>query len=423
MDDIHELRQQYRTLLDDMEALSAAAEAEDRDFTDEERARYEGMERDLGTLRGRITRLENLRAARDAAPNPAPSDTRSAPRGEIRDVTPGAEEFRSLAEFVQVVTLNPRDVRLREQYQEARALEMGVPASGGYLVPEQFMTDVLEFTARSAVVRPRATVIPAGDSPDAAVNIPILDQSGANGVYGGVDVAWIAEGAAKPETSFGLDQLALTPYEVAAHIKVTDKALRNAPLLETLVRRLLTFGINAAEDVAFIQGDGVGKPTGYVGHASNVLVNRVTADTVTYADLVEMLSRMVFGGNPVWVVSQRVLPKLMLMEDTAGQLIWQPSARDGVPGSIFGYDVVVTNRAPALGDQGDVSFVDLSYYVIKDGTGLMIAASEHVEFLNNRTVIKAFKLVDGKPWPQSPLTDENGELVSPFVVLDVPAAP
>jgi len=44
-----------------------------------------------------------------------------------------------------------------------------------------------------------------------------------------------------------------------------------------------------------------------------------------------------------------------------------------------------------------------------------------VHFTQNKTVIKAFWLVDGQPWLAGPITQEGGYQVSPFVALDVPA--
>lgn len=421
MEDIHKLRAEHRGKLEEMEALIDTAEAEDRDFTDEEQAEYEQRKAEAENLKRRIERLEEFRARLAGAPEPTKPEVREQPKVEARDFD--ATDFKNLAEFTRSIVFNPRDQRLHGLHVEARDdLEMGTPGQGGYLVPTQFMDDLMQFAARGSVIRPRATVIAPGGAPDAAVQIPVLNQSGSNGVYAGVQVAWIDEGGDKPETNPTFDQIELEPNEVAAHTVLTDKVIRNAPELEMIVRNLLTGGIAAAEDVAFISGDGDGKPTGFIGHSSNITVNRAGADAVSYIDLVEMYSRMYLGGNPVWLVTQRILPALMQMEDTQGGLIWQPgNARDGVPNTLFGYPVVVSNRMPALGDEGDVVFADLDYYLIKDGSPLAIAASEHVHFTSNRTVIKAFKLTDGRPWPNSPLEDENGEQVSPFVVLDVPS--
>ena len=73
---------------------------------------------------------------------------------------------------------------------------------------------------------------------------------------------------------------------------------------------------------------------------------------------------------------------------------------------------------PALGSEGDLCLCDFSYYLIKDGSGPYVAASEHVYFKNNKTVIKAFWNVDGQAWMKEPLTLEDGSTqVSPFVFL------
>ena len=70
---------------------------------------------------------------------------------------------------------------------------------------------------------------------------------------------------------------------------------------------------------------------------------------------------------------------------------------------------------------GDLILADWGYYLVKDGSGPFVAASEHVLFTSNKTIIKIFWNVDGAPWLQAPIAEENGYQVSPFVALDVPA--
>jgi HK97 family phage major capsid protein len=79
------------------------------------------------------------------------------------------------------------------------------------------------------------------------------------------------------------------------------------------------------------------------------------------------------------------------------------------------------NRSVGLGSKGDIVLADWFYYVIKDGSGPFVAASEHVLFRQNKTVVKIFWNVDGAPWLTAPIKEENGYEVSPFVGLDVPA--
>ena len=296
---------------------------------------------------------------------------------------------------------------------------------GGFLVPTQFRQEIMRVQPQDALVRPRANVIPAGSPPDAALTIPALDQTGAgpNNVFGGVQVQWIEEGGDKPETNVNLRSITLEPKEVAGTIVVTDKMLRNWTAAGAFLEGLLRDAVTQAEDYAFLRGDGVGKPLGAVNSGAMLYVNRRGAGQIQYLDLVDMVSHLLMRGgtSPVWSMPQGALPQIAILQDPEGRYIWKPDARDGFAGTLMGYPVRWNNRSPVLGTKGDVTLVDWSQYLIKDGSGPFVAASEHVLFRQNKTVIKIFWNVDGKPWLTAPIREENGWQVSPFIGLTVPA--
>ncbi len=326
-------------------------------------------------------------------------------------------EWRSLGEFVSTIYTNPNDKRLRGREVELRQpppQEMDTGAAGGFLVPEQFSSDLLTVQPDEAVVRPRATVFPGGG--DADFHIPALQYSGEN-MYAGAEVDWIDEGEAKPETDVTFKRVTLHPFELAAHVRITDKLMRNAPAIEQIVRTQLRGALIDAEEEAFLvnAGAAANAPNPIIGAGATVVTARAAGNQVQYVDLVGMYSRF-RGRRGVWIVSRAVIPELMQLQDGAGGLVWMPNARDGSPGSLLGMPVLYSDHSPDLGDQGDVVLADLSYYLIKDGIGVSMAISPHVHFVNNITVIKAFKTVDGTPWltgvlPTTPTT-------SPFVALD-----
>jgi HK97 family phage major capsid protein len=252
--------------------------------------------------------------------------------------------------------------------------------------------------------------------------MPALDQGSAENMFGGVEVNWIGEGTTKPTTDAKIKQINLTPHEVAAKVILTDKLLRNWQAAGTLVSELLRKAMAAAEDYAFLRGDGVAKPKGVIGGSSTISVNRQTAATVAYADIVGMEAKLIADAMPVWVASRAVAAQLRLMEDSEGHLIWTQGAVAGQPSTLLGYPVVFSTRLPALGSKGDLTLADFRYYLIKDGSGPFVAASEHRYFEDNKTVIKAFWNVDGQCWLNEPVTEEDGEEYSPFVQLDVVAS-
>lgn len=329
--------------------------------------------------------------------------------------------FRSLGEFVYSAVFNTNDPRLvrdilPEEYRADPPMTVSNPSSLGYLVPVVYMEKVMTVTPQDAIVRPRATVIPADPAfPDASIRMPALDYS-AN-MYGGAIVNWIDEAVEKPQTAISVNQISLTPYEVAAYMAASDKLLRNSGAAEILLTVNLRGALLASEDKKCFTGLGVGTPTGLIGHPGTVVVPRGITGHIDYADVVNMYVRLEAENNAVWTFSPMALVDLMTMQNPLGQYIWQPNPQISPWGTLLGIPLVRNQRQPGLGVEGDLCLCDFSDYLIKDGFGITVAKSEHVYFLNNETAIKAFRLVDGSPWLATPLTLEDGTTASPFVVL------
>jgi HK97 family phage major capsid protein len=243
-------------------------------------------------------------------------------------------------------------------------------------------------------------------------------------MYGGVQVDWIAEGVPKPETQGKLRETKWSPKEVAAKIVVTDKLLRNWAAASSFIERMLRGALLAAEDVAFLKGVGENRPKGVLASDALKKVHRAQANKIAYVDLVNMEGELHDDAGAVWIVNPRAIPQLRQMKDDSGRFIWigdRPVSEDpGGVSTLLGRPVLKNYRSPALGTLGDVVLLVPSYYVIKDGVDVTIAASEHVLFDQNKTVVKAFKTVDGAPWLDGPIAQEDGTTYSPFVALDVP---
>lgn len=422
-------------LVADMRGMLEASETENRDLTAEEVAAYDALKAEKAALDKRIERVEELEASTAALSTVRPAAARG--QGVERPRGPEtAREFENLGEFMHAVRFRPDDQRLRyvdanpaaldPETGELRAeMRMDNETSGGFMVPPQLRSTIMAVQAQDALVRPRAQVIPAGSPPDAGITMPALDQTGASpgNMYGGVTVNWIGEGEEKPETDADLRSVTLTPHEVAGLVTVTDKLLRNWQAAGTFLEGLLRGAVNAAEDYSFLQGSGVHRPLGVINAGATKFINRAVSNQIAYADILNMVARLLMRGgtSPVWSMPQSALVQIATMTDPEGHYIWKPDARDGFAGTLAGYPVRWNNRAPALGSKGDVILADWSHYLVKDGSGPFVAASEHVKFTSNKTVIKIFWNVDGAPWLTAPIAEENGYEVSPFVGLDVPA--
>jgi len=103
-------------------------------------------------------------------------------------------------------------------------MSMGTGSDGGFAVPEMYLTDVKMLSPEQGIVRPRASVIPAGEIPDTTLNLPVLNQ-GANGVYGGVQVQWTSEEDDKPNTQHTLKEQSITPRDETTPVDWTHNVL------------------------------------------------------------------------------------------------------------------------------------------------------------------------------------------------------
>jgi HK97 family phage major capsid protein len=126
-------------------------------------------------------------------------------------------------------------------------------------------------------------------------------------------------------------------------------------------------------------------------------------------------------GSAVWVVSPNTFAELATMAlsvGTGGGPIWLNNGVQGPPATILGRPVVISEKVSALGNEGDVNFIDFSYYLVGDRQAMTVSSSEHFRFQNGETSFKFVERLDGRPWLQSALTPRNGgDTLTPFVSL------
>jgi len=326
--------------------------------------------------------------------------------------------FKSFGEYLQSA------VRKDEKWSEycEKVLSMDSDTAGGYLVPEEFIPEIQKVASEDGIVRPLATVLPAGaEHPDAEVNIPVLDQAGSTGkaMFAGVDYCWTDEAGSKVDTEPKLDSVKLAPYEYSASTVITDKLLRNANIVEALVKATYSRAQVAFEDYYFLRGTGIGQPLGVLNSPAYLTMARAGLGAIAYADVLDLRTQLIPGANPVWVISQSAYADIVTLADGAGHSIFiGGDITKSVPDRLLGFPIKWTYRVPAVGTVGDISLCDFSYYLIKDGFGPAFDTSKHVYFQTNKTMLKMFANVDGQPWlTDTILAEDEATEISPFLGL------
>jgi HK97 family phage major capsid protein len=325
-----------------------------------------------------------------------------------------AGAFKNIGEFMQMVSTNPN---------ELKAMGINSGEDGGFAVPDEFRTSILNVPPYEAIVRPRATVLPPGDNPDSKLEIPALRQ-GATGILAGFSFTAVAEGTAGTAISPKLDLVTLEPQRMSGYVVVANSLLRNATAMSAFIESEFRRSKAALEDYWFIQGNGGGTyPLGFLNSPAALSVTRGTASTIAFADVANMLAKSIAINTGIWICSQSALPQIIQLKDSVGNAIFISSGNAGavpsLPATLFGRPIYFTFRQPALGTKGDLMFVDPSYYLIKDGSGPYVQASEHVAFTSDQTYIKMTFFLDAQPWVKTAVVMDDGTTTaSPYVILN-----
>jgi HK97 family phage major capsid protein len=344
------------------------------------------------------------------------------------------QDFSNPVEFFQATwfraeTLpNYKDLAAkRAKYNEiVNAYGSTVPSDGGFLIPEILRSEIMSLVLEEALVRPLATVIPMDSL---KVPIPAVDEtSRVNNIYGGMQFYWTAEGGAGVDSSAKFSQVTLDAKKLFGFSGIPNELLRDAPAFLAWFSTKFPAGIAWFEDVAFLTGDGTDKPLGVINGAGAVKVSRTTGSHIVYSDIVSMYSRMYPSShkNAVWIAAHDTFPELAKLSfspdgtNYVPVMLWLANAV-GVPQpTILGRPVIFTEKVPALGTLGDLSYVDFTEYLIGDRQMMQVESSADYLFGTDKTAFRVLNRVDGRPWVQSPITPHNGSTatLSPYVVLN-----
>jgi len=307
-----------------------------------------------------------------------------------------------------------------------------VPDAGGFLIPEHLRSEILSVALETAVVRPRATVIPMDSL---RVPIPMIDDtSHVSNVFGGVQWYWTEEAAALTESQASFGRIVLDAKKLTAYAAVPNELMQDAPAFSGFLEAKFPQAISYGEDVGFFTGTGTGEPMGFINCPASVNVAKETgqpAATIVWENITKQYARMLPTslGRACWVAAIDTFPQLATMAlsvGTGGGPVWIGSGYDpGNSGSqtppvtILGRPVLFTEKASVLGSPGDISFVDLSYYLIGDRMTMQSMVSEHFLFSTDKIAFRIIERVDGRPWLQSAITPHNNSssTLTPFVQL------
>ena len=184
-----------------------------------------------------------------------------------------------------------------------KAMAASIGPDGGYLVPEEFSTDVMEARRARTVVRasgPRIYPMPTG-----TFHLPKV----ASGVTGG----YIGENANAPHSNPTLSENVLTWKKLAVTTAISNDLIRyGSPASDAVVRDDIVRSLAVSEDAAFLRGDGTGgAPKGlrYWASPQNIFAGSTASLANSATDmgklLLGLMNANVPAGNWGWLFAPR----------------------------------------------------------------------------------------------------------------------
>ncbi len=242
---------------------------------------------------------------------------------------------------------------LRTNFKQiSNVLQEGVDADGGYLVPEEYDSRLIDVLTEENIMRKLGHHLTT--SGDHKINIAATKPA----------AAWIEEGGALSFGDATFDQILLDAHKLHVAIKVTEELLYdNAFGLESYIIDMFGKALANAEEDAFLNGSGVGQPLGLFaetgGGTAAASVASLATDNVV--DLVYALKRP-YRKNAKFIMNDQTIAAIRKLKDNNGAYMWQPSLVSGEPDKLLGYDVYTSPFCP----EDKIAFGDYSYYNIGD---------------------------------------------------------
>lgn len=278
---------------------------------------------------------------------------------------------------------------------EQKTLNLGTPAAGGYVTAPEYSTTVLEKVTEFSPIRSLASVMSIGTT---EIYLPALTTP--------LTGNWVTETGARPSSEPTFEQLNIKVFEHAVIVPVSQQLIEDSFIdLQSYLAGQIGQQFGKAEAAAFVNGDGNGKPTGFMNDPA-AFEQIVAAQDGT--DIIDQLIKLfyalpsAYAGQASWLMNRKTMALIRGSLDTTKRMLWGDSLTTGQPATLLGRPVYEAVDMPdyqpeVAADTFPVAFGDFSAgYQIVDRVGVQIMRDDYTGADNGIVKIRARRRVGGK---------------------------
>nr|WP_309502555.1 phage major capsid protein [uncultured Roseovarius sp.] len=244
------------------------------------------------------------------------------------------------------------DDGLRGLELEGKALGTSVAGDGGYLVDPQTAQTIKSTLSSTASIRAIANVVAV----EATSYDVLIDHTD-------VGHGWATEAAATAETGTPtIDRITIPLHELSALPKASQRLLDDSAFdIETWLAGRIADKFARAEAAAFVSGDGVDKPKGFLTHPSvdndvwtwgnlGYIPTGTDADFSGPDEIVDLVYALgaQYRAKASFVMNSKTAGAVRKMKDKDGRFLWSDGLAAGEPARLLGYPVMICEDMPDI---------------------------------------------------------------------------
>lgn len=271
---------------------------------------------------------------------------------------------------------------------ELKTLTVSSDPQGGYLAPKEMATEFIRDLVLVSPVRTIATV--------RSTSSPSVSYPKRTGI---TNAAWKGEAQAQTASEPAFGQAEIVIREVNTYVDVSNQLLADsAGEAESEVRLALADDFGQKEGRAFVIGNGVVEPEGFMTNADITSLTAAGATVIATDELITLMYGLPtqYRNVGTWGMNSSTLSYIRKLKDGQGNYLWQPSFQAGQPETILGRPVVEMPDMDSIATgKSPIIFGDFSGYRIVDRLSLSILVNPYILATNGVTRIHATRRVGG----------------------------
>jgi len=253
--------------------------------------------------------------------------------------TRGSDKSDSIKAYEKLIMYGEKTFSL----DEIKYLRTDSNVEGGVLDKPEIIREILKKITELSRIRQVARVMETDHS-----RVEIFPRTNLSNAF------WDGQGTdiQESQSSYGKEVVEVRRLSVLT-ISTWENLMNPFFNIEQEINDDATERFAAVEGLAFVQGDGINEPQGFMINPDIQIINSGNASALTADSLIEITGEIKTGYNPTYLLNRRTIAKIRTLKGGDGHYLWQPGLAAGLPNTINGDPYVET---PDMDDIATGSF-------------------------------------------------------------------